>query len=41
MILPGDTQLYIATNSDQNGYSGSIQSIAGASYDAGLAAAFR
>jgi CubicO group peptidase (beta-lactamase class C family) len=36
MTYPGDTQIYIAVNSDNNGFSGSMQSLAGRAFDAAL-----
>jgi CubicO group peptidase (beta-lactamase class C family) len=36
MILPSGIQAYVAVNSDNNGYSGSIQGVLGSAFDAAL-----
>ncbi len=36
MILPSGIQAYVAVNSDNNGYSGSIQNVLGRAFDAAL-----
>jgi hypothetical protein len=36
MTYPGDTQIDVAVNSDNNGFSGSMQSLAGRAFDAAL-----